>query len=220
MAKDLKKLYNEKEPAYFSNIRFDMISLIQGEGLKVLEIGCGSGATLLELKKSGKASEIFGIEINEGSVKDLKDKLDGLALGNIEELEPDFPQGYFDIILMGDVLEHLLDPWAVLEKMEKYLGRGGRIIASVPNIREFGIMKSVLFKGDFKYTDSGILDKTHLRFFCKKNIIEMFEKDYKVVDIKGNPNYRRQRYYLLNKITFGIFSDFFNVQYLVVAEKK
>jgi 2-polyprenyl-3-methyl-5-hydroxy-6-metoxy-1,4-benzoquinol methylase len=220
MAKDFEKLYNEKDQAYFSNTRFDMISLIQGEGLKVLEIGCGNGATLLELKRTGKASEIFGIEITEGSIKDLKGKLNGLAVGNIEEIELDYPEGYFDIIIMGDVLEHLFDPWSVLKKIKKYLNQKGRIVASIPNIREFGVMKSVLFKGNFKYADSGILDKTHLRFFCKENIIEMFERDYRVIEIKGNPNYRKQRYYYLNRLTFGALSEFFNVQYLVVAEKK
>ncbi len=220
MAKDFEGLYNEKDQAYFSNIRFDMISLIEGEGLKVLEIGCGNGATLLELKRTGKASEIFGIEINEGSIKDLKGKLNGLHVGNIEEIDLDYPEGYFDIIIMGDVLEHLLDPWSVLKKIKKYINQKGRIVASVPNIREFGVMKSVFFKGDFKYSDSGILDKTHLRFFCKENIIEMFERDYKVIEIKGNPNYRKQMYYYLNRLTFGILSDFFNVQYLVVAAKK
>jgi 2-polyprenyl-3-methyl-5-hydroxy-6-metoxy-1,4-benzoquinol methylase len=210
-------MYATKSTNYFSNIRHDIIKLINCNDCNILEVGCGQGNTLIELKKQGKAKFIAGIDIvdlNQSS------KLDKFILADIESEENiDLPESYFDVIICADVLEHLKDPWNVLEKIKKFLKPNGIIIASIPNIREIKTLVSILVKGDFRYVDAGILDKTHLRFFCKKNIIELFEKTgYKVEKITFNLSTSSIRRPLL-KLSFGLLEEFLVVQYLVVSRK-
>jgi SAM-dependent methyltransferase len=175
-----KILYSHKNQEYFSTIREDIIALVPYGKHKVLEFGCGNGDTLLRLKKLGKAKEIVGVDIYPGSVF-----LDNFIEGDIETLVLPYPQGYFDIIICADILEHLIDPWESLKNMRNFLNANGTIIISVPNIREIKTMFTIFFRGDFKYQDKGILDKTHLRFFCKKNIIDMVQNtDLKIVKIE------------------------------------
>jgi 2-polyprenyl-3-methyl-5-hydroxy-6-metoxy-1,4-benzoquinol methylase len=216
-----KEIYATKPIGYFSFFRYDIIKLINCNNCNILEIGCGQGNTLIELKKQGKAKFIAGIDI-----VDLNQsiKLDKFILADIEsEDNIDLPENYFDIIICADVLEHLKDPWNVLEKIKRFLKPNGTIIASIPNIREISALANmlinILIRGDFRYVDAGILDKTHLRFFCKKNIIELFEKTgYKVEKITFDLSTSPIRRPLL-KLSFGLLEEFLVVQYLVVSRK-
>jgi 2-polyprenyl-3-methyl-5-hydroxy-6-metoxy-1,4-benzoquinol methylase len=115
-------------------------------------------------------------------------------------------------------LEHLINPSEVLKNISKYLNQDGLIIASIPNIRHYSIIKSLIIDATFNYTESGILDRTHLRFFCKKNMIELFEyTGYEVLSIKSGIKYDRKKIQLFNKLTFGYFEDFLTVQYYIRA---
>jgi len=212
-----KEIYATKPTNYFSGLRYDIIKLINCNDCNILEVGCGQGNTLIELKKQGKAKFTAGIDIvdlNQSS------KLDKFILADIEnEKNIDLPENYFDIIICADVLEHLKDPWNELEKIKKFLKPNGILIASIPNIREIRTLASILIKGDFRYVDAGILDKTHLRFFCKKNIMELFERTgYKVVKITFDLSASLKRKLLL-KFSFGMLEEFLVVQYLVVSRK-
>jgi hypothetical protein len=114
-------------------------------------------------------------------------------------------------------LEHLIDPWDTLEKTTSFLRKEGLLIISIPNIREIKTMFNIFFKGDFRYQDKGILDKTHLRFFCKKNIIELVEGAHvKILEIR---NIYGKLKGLSNLLTLGIFRDFFVAQYIVISKK-
>lgn len=207
-------MYIEKPKNYFSEIRNDIIELIQCNNCNILEIGCGEGNTLIELKRQGKAKFVVGIDIvdlNQSS------KLDKFILADIENDNINLPEEYFDIIICADVLEHLKDPWSVLKKIRKFLKPNGILLASIPNVREIKTLISIVIKGDFKYVDSGILDKTHLRFFCKKNVIELFESTgYKIekVTFKLSP----KRKFLL-KLSLGLLEEILVVQYLVLCKK-
>ncbi|MGB9756014.1 MAG: class I SAM-dependent methyltransferase [Desulfurella sp.] len=190
----MKDLYFEKPKNYFSNIRYDILELIKCNNCKILEIGCGTGATLMELKRLCKANYIAGVDIVDLG---QSEKLDKFILGDIEIEELNFPDKYFDIIICADVLEHLKDPWSTVNKLKKYLKDNGVIIASIPNIREIRTLLSIVIKGDFKYADSGILDKTHLRFFCKKNIIELFKETGFKLEKINNSSLSPKRFFLI-----------------------
>jgi len=212
-----KEIYATKPTNYFSGIRHDIIKLVNCNDCNILEVGCGQGNTLIELKKQGKAKFIAGIDIVD---LNQSTKLDKFILADIESEENiDLPENYFDIIICADVLEHLKDPWNVLKKIKKFLKQNGMLIASIPNIREIETLFNIFVKGDFKYVEEGILDKTHLRFFCKKNIIELFEKTgYKVEKITFDLSTSPIRRPLL-KLSFGMLEEFLVVQYLVVSRK-
>jgi 2-polyprenyl-3-methyl-5-hydroxy-6-metoxy-1,4-benzoquinol methylase len=207
-------MYTEKPENYFSRIRNDIIELIQCNNCNILEIGCGEGNTLVELKKQGKAKFVAGIDIvdlNQSS------KLDKFILADVENDNIDLPEEYFDIIICADVLEHLKDPWNVLRKIKKFLKPNRILLASIPNIREIKTLIDIAIKGDFKYVDAGILDKTHLRFFCKKNSIELFESTgYKIEKITFNLSPKRK---FLLKLSLGLLEEFLVVEYLVLCKK-
>lgn len=216
--------YEEKEKHYYSNIRKDLIALFpKMNSLKVLEIGAAYGETLFYLKEKGIASEAVGIDLfedkeNKGNYKII----DKFIFGNIEELELNEYNDYFDIILLPDVLEHLLEPISVLNKIQKYLKPNGKIIVSMPNIRHYSALYKVFIKGDFRYEESGIFDYTHLRFYCKKNIEELIVKsNYKInksqSSIKNYQGFSMAK--IFNKITFGLLEEFFSYQYFFVASK-
>lgn len=218
-------MYENKEITYFSYIREDLINLIPKtfRACNVLEIGCGNGATLQKLKEIGIANTTAGVELFP-SKDNFYDTIDHFLSENVEEIVfPSYMHNSFDIILLGDVLEHLVDPWSSLKKVSSLLKAEGCIIVSLPNIRYYSVLKSIIFDGDFKYEKAGILDKTHLRFFCKKNIIELLKSaDLKIDTISSSfdKETMKSKKYWLNKITFEIFHDFFVYQFLVVARKK
>jgi 2-polyprenyl-3-methyl-5-hydroxy-6-metoxy-1,4-benzoquinol methylase len=215
--------YKQKERAYFTNVRHDIISLIPNKpDLKILEVGAGGGDTLMAIKERGLASEVIGIELNllEGSNQN-NPLISEFVFGDIEKMKLPFKQEYFDLIICGDVLEHLVDPQAVIHKLETYLSPGGLMIASLPNIRHYTALLEIFFKGNFPYTDYGLFDKTHLRFFCKSDMIKMFstvnlkvEKIYPIFDLLPS-----SRVKVVNKITFGLICEFISLQFVLVARK-
>jgi len=217
--------YDKKGADYYSNIRLDLINLIdkKSQNLKVLEIGAAYGETLFYLKQNGIASEVVGVDIFEDAKNKQNYKpLDQFIFGDIEKIDlPEYFQ-HFDLILLADVLEHLFEPKSVLETLKKYLKEDGKIIISMPNIRYYSALYKIVFKGDFKYEESGIFDYTHVRFYCRKNIQELLETaGYKVLKQESSIiNYQGKSIAkLINLITFGIFEEFFSTQYFFVIRK-
>lgn len=157
-----------------SIVRHDMIQLIPSESRRILEVGCGEGKTGKILREKG-FEEIVGIEINEKYAREGKANYDRLIIGDVEKIALPYEKGHFDCILYGDVLEHLMDPWQVLENHSVFLKSEGVIICSIPNIRHYRIIKKLVFRGKWEYQESGIMDRTHLRFFTLHSIQEMLE---------------------------------------------
>ena len=175
-----KGYYLNKEKRYFSNIRMDVISLLPpGPGQKILEIGAGGGDTLLYIKENKLAGEVMGVELLRLPDSNQQHPLiDKFQVADIEKEAINAPEEHFDIIICADILEHLADPWATVNRISRHLKKGGRLIASIPNIRECKTLFRVIFLGDFRYdTRGGIMDSTHLRFFCKKNIRQLMSTD-------------------------------------------
>ena len=222
-----KAHYAIKEQQYFSNVRRDIVSLIPANPQqKLLEIGAGSGNTLVYIKQHNLAAEVMGIELMEIAGSNQQHELiDKFQVANIEQQEIDAKEEYFDVIICADVLEHLVDPWSTVRKLERYLRKGGILIASLPNIREWKTLSRILFKGNFAYDPTGgIMDKTHLRFFCKKNILQLVSTP-SLTPVFSKPNFmlkevpQGKKRRIFNRVTFGLFENFLAVQYLVIAKK-
>lgn len=223
-----KDQYLEKKQHYFSNIRYDVISLIPSNpDQKILEVGAGSGNTLVYLKENGMASHVVGVELMKipGSNQDNA-LIDAFQIANIETEDITAPENHFDVVLCADVLEHLVDPWSAVEKISRHLKKDGLLIVSIPNIREWKTLGKVIFKGEFTYqSEGGIMDKTHLRFFCKKNVIDLLTTDH-LSPVRSIPNFmlravpegRKRK--LINLLSFRLFENFLTVQYLFIAKKK
>jgi 2-polyprenyl-3-methyl-5-hydroxy-6-metoxy-1,4-benzoquinol methylase len=217
-------MYENKMNGYFSHCRTDLIDAIpRGRRNKILEIGAGSGETLLKAKELGVAEEIVGVELVplENSNQSHPD-MDRFIIGDIETADLALPREYFDVILSGDVLEHLVDPWKTVKRLSFYLKPKGYFITSIPNFREIKTLANVVLLGNFKYTNTGILDNTHLRFFCKKNMVDLFEQNgFTVIKILSNLDLlKKGRRAFLNKLTFRLFAEFLEGEYLLVARKQ
>lgn len=175
---------------YSSYIRHEIIACMDSPldaPIKVLEVGCGCGATLLKIKHDYKNAELFSIELNENSAIDAKD-ISELSSIDLENDAIPYPDNYFDYIIFADVLEHLNDPWKVLKKMRPCLADGGAILASIPNVMHFSLLRDLL-NGNWTYQESGLLDRTHLRFFTMNEITKMFvDAGYPDLKYKSKPS--------------------------------
>jgi 2-polyprenyl-3-methyl-5-hydroxy-6-metoxy-1,4-benzoquinol methylase len=211
-------LSKAKDDAYYSMIRWDIIDLIPEGRFRVLDVGCGAGATLKKLKETGKAAEVWGIEINGRYEKELENALDGFYIGDVEKIGTRLQDGYFDYILFGDVLEHLFEPAKVIRQYQKYLKDNGRIIACIPNIKYFRVLSDLIMFDRFNYRGAGVLDSTHIRFFTKREIIKMFEGEglriCRMYDKIGLP-------WLCHRVVWdGLpVMSFLTAQYLLTARK-
>jgi 2-polyprenyl-3-methyl-5-hydroxy-6-metoxy-1,4-benzoquinol methylase len=216
------KIYADKSQEYFSSARLDLIPFIPAkQNNKILELGAGGGDTLIKIKHMGLASEVVGIELFDMPNSNQKHAaIDQLIIGNIEHMELNLPENYFDAIICGDVLEHLIDPWTVVKKIVKFLKKDGVIIVSAPNLREYRTLSKIVFKGDFSYTKAGIMDKTHLRFFCKKNLVQLLNTPgLKLIKVASNIDSYTTKTKIFNAFTFNLFYDFFVTQFYLVAQK-
>ncbi|MEP6747749.1 MAG: class I SAM-dependent methyltransferase [Bacteroidota bacterium] len=223
-----KNYYSVKEDAYFSNIRMDIISVLPvNPQQKILEIGAGSGNTLSYIKENKMAAEVMGVELmNMAGSNQQNNAIDHFQIADIENESIAAPKEYFDVIICADVLEHLADPWMMIDKITNHLKSNGIIVVSMPNFREIKTIFKIIFTGDFRYNPAGgILDKTHLRFFCKKNIRQLLTTK-SLVPIYNTPNFllksapdgRKRR--IINRLSFGLFKNLLTVQYIFIAQKK
>jgi 2-polyprenyl-3-methyl-5-hydroxy-6-metoxy-1,4-benzoquinol methylase len=211
--------YLQKDISYFTNPRIDLISLMPSNPYqRVLEIGMGGGDTLVYIKQRRLAGEAVGIDLMSLPGSNQQNPLiDKVYFLDLERENLPFSNEYFDVIIAGDILEHLINPWELLQNLNKILKVGGHMIISIPNIRDINAIYSILLKGTFGYTTQGIFDKTHLRFFCKKDMIDLIEsvnklRIEKIIPIQYFGNHYRRK--LFNKLSFKIFEEFTTSQYV------
>jgi len=211
--------YKESKPlAYYMHVREELVSVIPVGIHCVLEVGCAEGKTGKRLKDDGKARKVVGIELHPDIALKAQKNLDYVIQGNIENIEILEPYGKYNFILAGDVLEHLVDPWSVLRKLKKALAQNGKIIFSVPNIRNWTVLFPLLFTGKWEYEKFGIMDSTHLRFFTKKTSIQLAESaDMKVISITPAGSRIAKKFHRMH---LPLLVEFTAVQFVIVCEKK
>ena len=220
MNNEISKLYHNKDGNYFSAVRTEIDALLPKFSEKILDVGCGDGSTLLWIKSIQKCKKIYGIELFEKPFLQAKKKLDQALNINVENEKNFFSNEKFDLILILDVLEHLVNPWKFLEYIQKRLNLNGSIIISVPNIRHYSVLKNLIFFGDWNYTKSGILDSSHLRFFTKKSLQRIFaEQGLKCKMLKKYPVDYSGKASIVNKVSLNLFSDFLTSQLIFKLEK-
>lgn len=174
---------------YYTYERRNLIE-IMGEipqpDVKILEIGCGMGATLGYLKNKYPDALVYGVELEEEVALMAGKYLPGIISGNIEQMELPYPEGFFDYIIFADVLEHLHNPEQILHNVGRYLNPSGSVLASIPNMMHYSVILELL-RGNFTYRESGILDRTHLHFFTLNEIMAMFGRcGYEIETITGS----------------------------------
>ena len=150
-----------------------------GSGGRILEVGCSSGYLSERLVANGNT--VVGIEYDAEAAREAEAYCERVLVGDVEAME--LPDGPFDVILCGDVIEHLRDPEAVLARLRPLLKAGGRLVVSTPNIANWAIRLSLL-AGRWQYADRGILDRTHTRLFTRRSLVETIEAaGFRVTDV-------------------------------------
>ena len=139
--------------------------------VRILDVGCGGGANGRWLAEHGYAS--FGVthSLEEASI--AKGAYRGVVVADAERFFPCGAGPRFDAILFIDALEHFRDPWEVLARCRSSLSERGAVLAFIPNIGHLKARLSLL-SGSFRYTATGLMDRTHLRFFDRKSVRELF----------------------------------------------
>jgi 2-polyprenyl-3-methyl-5-hydroxy-6-metoxy-1,4-benzoquinol methylase len=215
-------LYADKEQGYFRAARRDLLAMLApAAGLAVLELGAGYGATLRAAKALGIAAYTMGIDlVAPAPALPGEPEIDRFVCGNVETLDLDLPPERFDAVLCADVLEHLIDPWQTVATLARSLKPGGVFLSSIPNVRNHRLLRAVVLEGDFRYADAGLLDRTHLRFFCRKNIRALFEGAGLVVEaMETNMGGYGLRHKAVDALTFGLLHDLFVFQFRTRARK-
>jgi glycosyltransferase involved in cell wall biosynthesis/tetratricopeptide (TPR) repeat protein/precorrin-6B methylase 2 len=222
---------SDKPDSYYQNVRMDILPLVPENASCILEIGCAAGGTGRELKKRGGVF-VAGVEQDPKAARLAREVLDDVMEGNIETLELPYAENSFDCILFADVLEHLIDPLAVLKKCRKYLKPEGTVVASLPNVQFFGVVHQ-LAEGNWTYQKEGILDETHLRFFTFKEMEKFFaEAGFEINQVDEtldpgfkdlNPTYPASLNIgrvTINDLSEEEFRRFFVFQYKIAARQK
>lgn len=211
--------YINKPSDYYENSRPEMLAYLPKNTKKALDIGCSSGAFGSAIKEKSGA-EVWGIEPFESFGKFAIDRLDKVFIASVESTIEKLPENYFDVIYCNDVLEHLLDPYTVLEQLKSKLTANGKIISSIPNIRYFRAFFKILFNGDWDYEDQGIMDRTHVRFFTKKSISKMYKNaGYRIELHEGINASKSIKPSLMNIVLLGSANDMKYLQFATIASK-
>jgi SAM-dependent methyltransferase len=217
---DVAATYAAKDTQYFAYARREILPLVPGRVGRVLELGCGRGDTLVMLKAERGYDWAAGIELVPDAAEIARGRLDAVYVGDIEIMDLPVPAASIDLVLCLDVLEHLRDPWAVVRRLATFMRPGAALVASIPNVRSYEVLWPLLRHGRWEYTDSGLLDRTHLRFFTRRSAIALLESAplrVEQVEITGLPIGSRRR--LFDRLTFGVFRPFFTFQHLLRAVK-
>lgn len=204
------------EITYYRHSRPELVAEIVSPAGKVLDVGCGAGMISTAIRAHCSPQEIWGVEVVPEVAEEARRNpaLDHVLCGDITDLIDDLPRAAFSHIVAGDVLEHLVDPWSVLEALRHCLEPGGKFICSIPNIRNFSFILQLFFRGRFEYRESGVMDRTHLRFFARKDIKIMFEQaGYSNIQIGPV----RPKKSIHKKLARGLFGDLVVKGFLVTA---
>ncbi len=212
--------YTNKSKAYYSNKRNEMLQFLPETAKRILDIGCSNGAFAASVKEKTKA-EVWGIEFMPEEAEKASEKLDKVFSGPCEDFIDDLPNDYFDVIYCNDVLEHLVDPYTVLDRLRSKLSTQGILISSIPNIRFHSVLIPLIFKKRFEYQNFGVMDRTHLRFFTKKSIRNMYENlGYELLVHKGINRTGSIRPILYNIPLLFLANDIRYPQYATVVRVK
>ncbi len=210
--------YAEKPEQYFSIDRSEMLKFIPKGASRVLEVGCGQGG-FGALIAATMGAEVHGVEINREAASIASSALKRVFVGPMEDVIDQLPDDFYDTVVFNDVLEHFSYPEKVLQSLRKKVVQGGVIVASIPNVRHIGNLYHLLVEKDWHYLDSGIRDRTHLRFFTEKSIRRFFyENGFKIRSLQGICPSKNLLVTLINWVTLGYFNDVRYFQFAVVAE--
>jgi methionine biosynthesis protein MetW len=173
----------------YENPRAELQRHVPAGARRVLDLGCASGALGAALKARG--AHVVGVERDPAYAAQARERLDQVVEADLETLDP-APLGRFDVLVAGDVLEHLADPWAVLRRFATIVEPGGTVVVSLPNVRHWETVFAIAVQGRFPRRNEGVFDRTHLRWFTLHDAWSLVEQAGLTVEsVERRIRYRR-----------------------------
>jgi len=164
--------------------RADLAAMYTNQPKLILDIGCATGSTAELIKQRFPGSRAWGIEMNRSAALIAKTKLDHILIGRFEEFDltsEGISLGSIDAALLVNILEHKYNPWEVMLKLRPYISSIGQLVLSIPNVRNLMLIDD-LCNGNWVYSKTGILDIKHIRFFTRKDILNLcYETGYRLI---------------------------------------
>lgn len=207
------------DTGYRDQVRDDVLHLV-APGARLLDLGGGHGRTAAELKRHGICQfaaliDLAAPQAGDGLDASLRGDLN--TPGLVEQFAAE--HGPFDTVLCLDSLEHLIAPERTLAEAFAALKPGGQLVASIPNVRHCSVLIPLLFKGRWDYAETGVLDRTHLRFFTRQSASALIEgAGFRIERVQPSATATRwQR--LANLLTLGLLRDLFTMQYFFAARR-
>lgn len=182
-------MYESHTYQYFEDVNWGLLRLWGDRtNLDVLDVGCGFATTSQHIGRRGNS--VTGIESSAEAVAVARTRVNDVIhadLTNLDDVKSALDGRRFDVIIFADVLEHLPWPIGILRGYLDLLKEGGGVIVSLPNVGLWSVRLSLLL-GRFRYEETGVLDRTHLRFFTRRSAREMIEQaGLKIVRRTYNP---------------------------------
>ena len=154
---------------------------LAGSPARVLDVGCSTGYLARRLVERG--STVVGLEVDERAAAAARDVCEQVLVGDVETMQLPFPAQSFDVVLCGDVIEHLRDPERLLARVRPLIRPGGRLVLTTPNVANWA-MRLGLLAGRWRYTERGILDRTHAHLFTKKTLEQTLDRaGYRILEL-------------------------------------
>ena len=203
---------------YFSAERPELLAFLRPHGPfgTALDIGCAAGMLGAGLLREGIVGACDGVELNFEAARHAESRLRRVWMGSLESAAAEIPWQHYDLLILADVLEHLADPWAALRLLHAHSTPGCKLLLSVPNVRHYKVSLPLLFRGEFRYEDDGIMDRTHLHFFTRGSLVETVRACGWTVDALGSHmKGRYRRWYMPTRL----LEPFVAVQTMLLAEK-
>lgn len=204
--------------AYFSADRQELAEFLRPYGCHrvALDIGCANGRLGQRLLNTGLTERCDGVEPNAQAAAQAASLLHQVWNIPFEASLEQVAWPDYDLVVMADVLEHLVDPWWALAELQQRMRPGARLLLSVPNVRHKSVVFPLLFQGRFAYADAGILDRTHLHFFTRASIRDaLAQAGWRIVALAPFIKRKYRRWWFPHRL----LGEFLAVQYFLLAEK-
>lgn len=211
------------DESYHDRARWEALAWLPERVARMLDVGCGTGATTVSVRKIRDVQWAGGIESVDSVADRAAAVFDRIWRGDaaLAPIEREIMPGSLDLVLCLDVLEHMADPWSMVRRLSALMAPGGRIIVSVPNIRHWKFIWRLLVHGDFSYRDAGLLDRTHLRFFVRATAVDLATRGgLQLVDAVPAQSWSfPDARWVLSRLSGGKLDEVLAKQWLVIAQR-
>jgi 2-polyprenyl-3-methyl-5-hydroxy-6-metoxy-1,4-benzoquinol methylase len=206
----------DKPAGYYEQDRAELVRLLPRPLGRVLDVGCGAGGTAGPLREAG-AERLVGIELDTSAAERARTRFDAVLVGRAEDALAGLDER-FDTILCYDLLEHLPDPASFMHALGAVAAERARLHVSVPNARHWSLARDLVLRGTFGYGDAGHRDKTHLRWFTKRDLVDLLETaGWPVVAVQHGELRPVAR--LAARVTRGLSVEFLVYQLAALAQR-